>query len=618
MRIAAFALAAASALAASDARADAVVTLCQSAQQAGAGINLAQAVATGGLVTFNCGAATIQVTSTIAVERNTVIDGNRQITLVGGSQTLFETRRENGTFELKNLTISNVRASIVRTSATTAVKIFGTQVLGSDAPLNVINGSLDIQTSVFQGNTGQVVSTLGNLTIDQSRFENNIGIAAFSGGPDTVTRVTQSTFANNSGGALLVGLGNATALSNTLEIKESTFEGNGRRPEDAIGGGLGAVLLRCNDMAPTCTVTIKSSKFTGNAAQAGAALSITGANAVLIRRTDFIGNTARGEGGAIFIWEKHRFGSSLVLQHTFLQDNRGTRGGAVYADVSSLKGHANIFAKNQASDEGGGLSTRAVSEITRGIFVDNRAANRGGALALRQCNTGFQVENFGGCGQIPSHMANTIIARNSAGVGAFSGTNVELTNVTVADNQATGIVAEGEGFQGGFVGILLKNTIVSNNAGENCRGSPVGREHFRDTGNNLEFPVASCASTIPVANPHLDTLYLPVPGSPALSRGNTPACMAFPVSARDVYGKKRPYGEDCSIGAAEGELEKEVAEITVGAATWPGGLDKSDKPKVPIVRQGGDDGRGDPNNAAGKDTITPSCCCFWQCPKTKP
>jgi hypothetical protein len=165
--------------------------------------------------------------------------------------------------------------------------------------------------------------------------------------------------------------------------------------------------------------------------------------------------------------------------------------------------------------------------------------------------------------------------------------------------------------------IVLRNTIVAANGKQNCMlifgarketadkgGIPLAPIDLLDEGNNLEFPAGSCAPTIPVADPHLDTLYLPVVGSPAMGKGHNETCLASPVSALDVYGKRRPQGIACSIGAAEGDLEKEIADRTVGGPAWPGRLDR-DGTRPPGVA-------GDGPQPPATNTGTGTCCCCCQ------
>jgi hypothetical protein len=70
------------------ARADAVVTLCASDDQAGAGTDPTMALAAGGHITFNCGAAaaTILVNCTHPIAADTAIDGGGTVTLQGDAR----------------------------------------------------------------------------------------------------------------------------------------------------------------------------------------------------------------------------------------------------------------------------------------------------------------------------------------------------------------------------------------------------------------------------------------------------------------------------------------------------------------------------------------------------
>ena len=141
-------------------------------------------------------------------------------------------------------------------------------------------------------------------------------------------------------------------------------------------------------------------------------------------------------------------------------------------------------------------------------------------------------------------------------------------------------------------GVTLRNTIVSGNT-VNCQGSPAPS----DEGTNLQFPGTNCGASIPVARPNLDKLYLPVIGSPALGAGDNPTCVATPVSGFDVYAKPRPQGQTCSIGAAEGDLDKDVADRTVDGGRWPTGIPGGGS----MTESSGTGGKGHPQ--------LPECCC---------
>ncbi len=99
--------------------------------------------------------------------------------------------------------------------------------------------------------------------------------------------------------------------------------------------------------------------------------------------------------------------------------------------------------------------------------------------------------------------------------------------------------------------VSLSNTIVSRNSGGGCGSTKV----VEDGHNNLQFPTADCGPSIPVANPYLDDLFIPLPKSPPMGHGSLAVCTAPPINGRDVYGIARPSGGVCAIGAAEGDIE---------------------------------------------------------------
>jgi hypothetical protein len=579
------------------ARADAVVSNCANSAE------LANAVQGGGTVTFNCGDnATLTVSASIAVERNVVIDGGLKVTLQEGNGPLFLAQTPNASLELRNLKFTGTKSTVVdtRTGATTnvAITITGSTFDGCAAPLGSTQGTLTISKSVFTNNSGNVVTAAGDLTIERSTFRGNKGIAVFSFGADTVTKITDSVFADNSNGALLIGTGSASNAATTLQMVRGEFSGNGRTPT-GTGNAFGGVMLLCNNSATSCSADISGVKFTGNQATSGGALVLSGPTQVSLRNVRFTSNRATEEGGAVSFVGKGKQASRLTLQHAVFRDNRAFNGGGLSISSASLDAQTVTFASNVASGTGGGLvATDTALRLSRGILVENAAGANGGAITLLGGSAVF---------------ANALIVKTRTGAGAaFFGPNTQFINSTIADNIGAGIQLNSQPprFCGGGVcegwdlPIRLTNTILLRNGGlGNCEvddtakvvGSAV-QSRLVDGSHNVEFPERSCLAQSTVADPALDTLYLPVIGGAATAKGDNKTCLDDPVSGVDVYGKRRPQGPQCSIGATEGDLEKEVADQTVGGRKWPGGLDT-----------------GDTSAAAGAGSRRPSRrdCCGW-------
>ena len=587
--------AAAVTLAASPARADSVVTLCKGDRDGGAGTNLATAIAAGGLVTFNCGAAaSIQMSAGIPITRNVVIDGGLKVTLVEGSASMFVAQTPGTTLQLKGLKFNGTKLPLVQESAgaTLPLTVSGSSFTNCQAPLQGQTAPLTIADSAFVNCTGTVVSAVDSLTIARSRFEGTNGTAVFSVGADTTTQITDSVFTGNSNGAVSVGVGSSTNLNQTVQIDRSTFTDNGA---DAAGAktaqGTGAVSVLCNTSAPRCTVSMTGTVFSNNRATkgvGGGALNVRGAAAVTLLGARFEGNSSDGEAGAILFIPLAAPDPVLDIESTVFKSNRAINGAAIKISGARLSGTGVTFSKNVATGVGGGLAADATAILmSQGVFVEN-VAPEGSAVSI----TGGKFSIF----------ANTLMVRNkTSSGGAFVGQATQLVNSTIVDNVGAGLHATAAAGTPATA-IILHNTIVSGNT-VNCQtasgaaAGPGATAGFADGHNNLQFPGTSCGGAIPVARPNLDKLYLPVIGSPALAAGDNSVCLMPPVSARDVYSQIRPQGPVCSIGAAEGDLDKDVADRTVGGGVWPAGIPGSG------VKTG-------PSGTAGKPgPKLPTCCC---------
>ena len=321
----------------------------------------------------------------------------------------------------------------------------------------------------------------------------------------------------------------------------------------------------------------------------GGALNVRGAAVVTLIGARFEGNSSDGEAGAILFIPLAAPDPVLDIESTVFKSNRAINGGAIKISGARLSGMGVTFSKNEATGVGGGLEADATAIlISQGVFVEN-VAPEGSAVTI----TGGKFSVF----------ANTLMIRNkTSSGGAFVGQATQFVNSTIADNVGAGLHATAAAGTPAAA-IILHNTIVSGNT-VNCQtasGAPAGAAGttagFADGHNNLQFPGTSCGGTIPVARPNLDKLYLPVIGSPALGAADNAVCLQPPVSARDVYGQMRPQGPVCSIGAAEGDLDKEIADRTVGGGVWPAGI------------PGGGVKAGSSGTAGKPGPELPTCCC---------
>ncbi len=296
---------------------------------------------------------------------------------------------------------------------------------------------------------------------------------------------------------------------------------------------------------------ISGSSFTGNSASDGGAVGSLNGD-LLVVDSIFTGNQATGTGG---------------------NPGNGGCGGALYQDggkeATALCG---VTLRGSTAGQIGGAVFRVSNDGT-GTFTMERSAVDGSAVTASGGNAGGLYLQ----GLSLAITASTI-SRNRAfhnGGLWIHGGHADLTNVTIAGNEATGTnggglwlgddptgtllnctIADNHATAPGTVagaifgaGLALKNTLVSGNS---AQYSPVCSSSHADGGGNLQWPGATpCVPGIAVADPRLGPLgdgggptetMLPAADGPARRRGT--GC-----PATDQRG--RPRASPCTAGAVE-------------------------------------------------------------------
>ncbi len=244
------------------------------------------------------------------------------------------------------------------------IYLFGGKVLNS-----VIDGN------IVSGNGGAGIHAAQDfVVIDSTTFQNNkiegygwgAGLS-IDGSADTM-RVTNCTFINNQTvlGSAIYMSGNATGNI----IRNCTFENNtaidylAQATNTTYDGTGGAVLITSGK--------ISNSTFINNTATEGGAVYL---NATAeMDSCYFHGNTAAGEGGAVYIYQ-----GGLVNNST-LTDNQSSDGGAVYIDNGG-KVFNSLIDSNYTSNNGGGVYVMTTGEIENCRFIGNYGDD-GGAVYL--------------------------------------------------------------------------------------------------------------------------------------------------------------------------------------------------------------------------------------------
>ena len=353
-----------------------VVSDCSSDAQ------LRAAVATGGIVTFSCGTATITVSSEIPVAKDTTIDGGGKITLSGGgkSRILHITSAWNVATPLltvQNLTFQDGFTSDVPN--TTSTKQGGGAIFEDGGSLTVIDCTFSHDTCASSGQdvSGGAINGqgVGTLIIEGSTFSDDSGSNGGAvGTQDENVTVVNSTFANDSatgtGGNPGNG-GNGGGLTYdgahvSLTLCGDTFTGN---HANAAGGAVFRVGYNDQGGAPS-VVTIDRSTFDGNAVD------------------DQTGNAA-----GLYLENVQ-----LAITNTTISNNTGHFGGGLWAGQSDVLDLQNVTIASNTASGGGGIWF--ANQVTGTLLNCTVAGNTGDGL-------------FGGDTGVK--LQDTIIANNAKG-----------------------------------------------------------------------------------------------------------------------------------------------------------------------------------------------------------
>ena len=349
---------------------------------------LADALAAGGVITFDCGAApvSIPITSSKPVMHDTVLDGNGLVTLDGGGTTRILSVPSS--FELGTPTLTLQRLTFTRGNS---AGVAGDDTDRSGGAIWLRGGSLHVVASRFTDNhapaTGQDVA----------------GGAIYDVGSGHVT-IAGSIFSGNSGsngGA--IGILHADLTIVESEITGNAATGSGGNPGNGGNGG-GVYIDGVGQTVSLCGV-----RLTDNGANAyGGGLfrvSNDGVGAMAIDRSSVLGNT--------------------------IPDQSPSMAGGLYLQGVQIDMHDTTISWNEARSAGGvfvgpGGTTLQMTNVT---LAENTAlASLAGGIAISSGVTG--------------EIRNATIARNAApGAVAFAGATtggaqVVLRNTIVADSVA--------------------------------------------------------------------------------------------------------------------------------------------------------------------------------------
>ena len=287
----------------------------------------------------------------------------------------------------------------------------GAGIFNNGGTLN-INGSeiVDNMSTGTAGSGGGLLSTAGEVTIENSVFEDNSANRAggaielidgnltftSSGMFDNDVSGTAGTPAPGNGGGLHI-----TGNSGTILLTGSLFEGNEAGRE---GGAL------WNQSGTTMTITnciIDDNASLGEMITNGGAGIFNNSGILVVNNSTISNNEDEGAaaaGGGIH----NKAGGTVTVFASTISRNASANGGGVYNDGTSMSILASTVAFNSASVSGGGIQNMTLGNIKNSI-VSNNSAPAGSDLAgVSLSSMGYNLIGSDGSGVFTSSTGDIV------------------------------------------------------------------------------------------------------------------------------------------------------------------------------------------------------------------
>jgi parallel beta-helix repeat protein len=376
---------------------------------------------------------------------------------VAGGDALPQILRDNNS-DVNTLTIHGNGATVQRSPVVGtpnfrffSIGVFPNNVAVSMSNLSFVNGNATTNPG------GAIYQQSGNLSLTGCTFQANQG---------------------DTGGAVYVSTNSIP--QRTVTISNCNFLGN--TSTGAGTGGAGGAVYVFGDSS----LSIDASQFSGNTAahEGGAVREQTSSQFVTITNSSLTANTASNGGGGVFVQ------GPTNLTGCVINNNNGGSGGAGIWEQSasaSLNMTGCTVNGNQATvstAHGGGVFSQGTTTVTNCTIANNTVGSSGGGIYVQGAGltiagttvSGNSATNSVGKGggifcQAPLTMVNCTIDGNRGGSGggvAFvngSTTTGTITNSTVTDNRAYFTFAQGGGIDvTGTAALNLSDSVVAGNS----------------------------------------------------------------------------------------------------------------------------------------------------------
>lgn len=403
---------------------------------------------------------------------------------------------------------------------------------GASAATTIIDGNL--LESIFIIHSGFAVS-MNNLTVRRASSNGSGGGIVNLGGVLTLTSVNVTSNSVHTLDNTAFGGGLYASAGSTTSIINSTISNN---TADTQGAGIynGGILSITNSTITGNTLNDLSGSHEGG----GGIYSVGVDSQLSVYNSVISNNTAFGGAG---IWSHT---AQPIIDNTVFSNNTG---GALYTNGALIVD--STFSGNTYTNNGAAILTAGKPlNISNSTFSNNSSTIGGGAIWAWRISINITNSTFSGNS---SPLGGAILAGDDTDGGTVS---LNLTNVTIAGSTSGGGVYVSKNAT-----VKLHGTILSGNAGGDCRISPIAGGVYSSEGFNLSSdstcnPYLTSQGDLPITNAQLGTLADNGGLTDTIALGGgSPAANLIPQAycrvETDQRGVIRPYGSGCDSGAYE-------------------------------------------------------------------
>ena len=355
------------------------------------------------------------------------------------------------------------------------------------------------------------------------------------------------------------------------------------------------------NMLSGLSLSLERCAFDSNQATVGGGAVFASGITLTIQDCTFSNNAAVGPGGATGGAIYAEIPNALIGNCTF-EGNRGSRGAAIYADLSgSIEIDSCLITNNVVASDGSVYSENGTQLLMKGCSLLSNTSNlRGGALTIHG----------------PGELVNCTIANNQAkrqGGGLDIDGALTLIGCTVISNEANSDESGSE-LGGGIrvTGTLqVGNSIIAGNTDNGTTGQDVygtvtslggnligigdGSTGFTGTGDQVGTTASPIDALLgPLADNGGPTqTCMPLAGSPAINAGLNDLITNPPFDGPPYYDQRgadfpRIFDTTVDIGAVEYQAPPVITLLGEAAMTWECGTTFSDPGATALDNTNGD------------------------------